>query len=95
MQFISHIRQIDYIVSGDFEEATIQELHQCLLPIDPISFKRSEAILAKLKGDTEGASRKLSEVLKEIEKNKELFGFYEAEECLTSILKDALIGLEK
>ena len=91
LQFISHIREIDFIVRGDYEEACIQELHQSLLPIEPFSYKRSEAILAKIRGDQEQAILKLSEVSKEIVKGKKQFGFFYAEEQLTNFLKNELI----
>ena len=49
-------------------------------------FKRSEAILAKLKGNERQAILKLTEVMKEIDKGKKLFGFFYEEELLTNFL---------
>lgn len=61
---------------GPNEEATIQELHQYLFPMNPIRFKRSEATKVKLKGENEHASQKRSKVLKEMKQNKGLFDFF-------------------
>ncbi|WP_421663994.1 site-2 protease family protein [Lysinibacillus telephonicus] len=86
LQFINHIQQIDLIVKGTNNGEKLKEYHQLMNPMEPISFKRSEAILAKLKGDNEKATLKLSEVMKEIHKSKKLFGFFYAEEKLTNFL---------
>lgn len=90
LQFISHIKQIDLIVIGDYDEDTINALHQLMNPIEPVSYKRSEAILATLKGDYQQATLKLSEVRKEIDKGKKHFGFFHAEEQLTNVLKNGI-----
>lgn len=86
LQFITHIQQIDMIVRGNYDEVSINRLHQLMHPIEPISYKRSEAIVAKLKGNEQQAILKLTEVMKEIEKGKKLFGFFYAEELLTNFL---------
>ncbi|WP_054860451.1 hypothetical protein [Gracilibacillus sp. JCM 18860] len=58
---------------------------------EPISYKRSEAIRAKLNGgDNEQVRIQLSEVMKEIEKGKGQFGFYYAEEQLSIVLTSAM-----
>lgn len=86
LQFINHIQQIDLIVNGTDDGGKIKEYHQLMSPMEPISYKRSEAILAKLKGDNEQAILKLSEVMEEIQKGKKIFGFFYAEEQLTNFL---------
>ncbi|SOC13397.1 peptidase M50-like protein [Ureibacillus xyleni] len=90
LQFIHHIKQIDLMVEGNYDEALIRELHQHLKPIEPLSYKRSQAVLAKLEGNDEEAMQKISEVINEIEKGKNLFGFFYAEELLTKLLKTKL-----
>ncbi|WP_175638432.1 site-2 protease family protein [Metabacillus schmidteae] len=91
LQFINHIQQIDLIIEGNYDEERINELHQFLNPIEPISYKRSQAILAKVKGDEQQAIQKLSEIKKEIHKGKKLFGFFYAEEQLTKLLESKLL----
>lgn len=86
LQFITHIQQIDLIVRRNYDQVRINRLHQLMNPIEPISYKRSEAILAKLKGNEQQAILKLTEVLKEIDKGKKFFGFFYAEELLTNFL---------
>ncbi len=86
LQFITHIQQIDLIVRRNYDQVRINRLHQLMNPIEPISYKRSEAILAKLKGNEQQAILKLTEVLKEIDKGKKFFGFFYAEELLTNYL---------
>ncbi|MBD8027486.1 site-2 protease family protein [Ureibacillus sp. Re31] len=94
LYFIQHIQQIDFIVQKNDNEERIMQFHQFMNPMEPISFKRSEAILAILKGNQQEAVRKLSEVMKEIQKGKRLFGFFYAEEQLTNYLKKVM-GLEE
>ena len=93
LQFINQIKQVDLIVGGNFDKATIHHLHQQLSPIDPFSYKRSQAILAKLEGNDKLVLQKIGEVEKEIKKGKHLFGFYAAEEQLTQLLKSKLMTL--
>lgn len=88
---MNHIQQIDLIIEGNYDEKRINELHQLLNPIEPISFKRSQAILAKVKGDEQQTIQKLSEIKKEIHKGKKLFGFFYAEEQLTQIVESKLL----
>lgn len=90
LQFITHIRQIDLVLRGEADEASIDALHQLFSPIEPLSYKRSEAILAKVKGNEQLGARKLSEVLNEINKGKKQFGFYYAEEQLTHVLMNEI-----
>lgn len=91
LQFITHIKQIDMIIGGNYDEVKINKLHKFLNPMEPISYKRSQAILAKLKGDDQQVKRKLSEVTKEIDKGKKIFGFFYAEEQITQVLKTRLL----
>lgn len=91
LQFIIHIRQIDLILSGNYDEASILKLHEYLNPMEAINYKRSEAILAKLRGNEEQAELKISEAMKGINKFKKLFGFMHAEEILTNLLKNKII----
>ncbi len=87
LQFISHIRQLDSIFSGNKNLEEMKKLHEYLSPLEPVSYKRSEAILAKLKGDEQQAHQKIAEVLKETKKRKKIYGFFYAEEQLTELLK--------
>lgn len=91
LHFITHIRQIDLIVEGKYDEPRLSELHQLLNPFEPIGYKRSEAILAAVKGDRQIAKLKLTEAFKEIDKTKNSFGFLYAEEKLTHILKNKIL----
>lgn len=91
LQFINHIKQIDLIIEGNYDEKRINELHQLLNPIEPISYKRSQAILAKVTGDEQQMIQKLSEIKKQIHNGKKLFGFFYAEEQLTQILESKLL----
>jgi hypothetical protein len=91
LQFINHIKQIDLIIGGNYDVVRINTLHQLLNPIEPISYKRSQAIMAKLKGDDQQAIHKSSELIQEIDKGKKLFGFFYAEEQITQVLKTKLL----
>lgn len=87
LQFITHIKQIDMIIEGNYDTVKINTLHKLLNPMEPISYKRSQAILARLKGDDQQVIQKLSELAKEINKGKKTFGFFYAEEQITQVLK--------
>lgn len=91
LQFINHIQQIDLIMEDNQDVKRLNELHQYLNPIEPVSYKRSLAILAKVKGDEQQAGQKLAELKKEIHKGKKLFGFFYAEEQLTKVLESKLV----
>ncbi|WP_339216531.1 site-2 protease family protein [Solibacillus sp. FSL W8-0372] len=91
MQFITHIKQLDLVMLGHtaaLEE--MRELHKMMAPIEPISYKRSEWMIAKLSGNEALASKKLAEHRKQIEQGKSQFGFFYAEERLTDLVEEKL-----
>ncbi|MEH6942069.1 site-2 protease family protein [Bacillus sp. JJ722] len=90
LQLITHIRQIDSLISSEPDIQFIKGLHSHMSKIDPISYKRSEAILTYLHGDVTSANQLLEEVMKECTKGIEQYGFYEAERQLTQIVQKAL-----
>ena len=88
MQFITHIRQVDcFLHQPNAEE--IKALHTYLSPIESVSYKRSEWMIAHLSGDHKTAETKRKEVYAEIEKGKKQFGFFYAEELLTHTILEA------
>ncbi|KGX92086.1 hypothetical protein N781_03120 [Pontibacillus halophilus JSM 076056 = DSM 19796] len=92
MQFATHLRQIHCLVQGGNNRKHLYDLHKQLTPIEPISYKRSQAILAKLDGDDARAERLFTQITRDIHKGKRQFGFYFAEELLTEFVKKQ-IGL--
>lgn len=92
LQFIIHIRQIDMVLNENYDEANILKLHELLNSMELINFRRSEAVLAKLRGNEEQAKLKISEAMNEIIKNKKLFGFMYAEEELTNLLTNKIMA---
>lgn len=90
LQFINQIKQIDMVVNKEEDKEQFDRLHRLMNSFEPISYKRSEAIRAKLNGDNEQVRIQLSEVMKEIEKGKGQFGFYYAEEQLSIVLTSAM-----
>lgn len=92
LQFFSHLKQIDALLSGERNRAIIEQQHKLLSSFEPISYKRSEAILAYLKGDNERAKQKLQEVARECKKSMEAYGFFQAELQLTLFLSELLFS---
>ena len=61
-----------------------------MMPVEPVSYKRSEWMIAKLAGNDALATKKLAEHRAQIEKGKSLYGFYFAEERLTDLVEEHL-----
>lgn len=89
-QFITHIQQIDCLLSGDATLEEIQSLHNTMKPLEKVSYLRSEAIIAALKGEHEVSKAKLFEAQQFIKAEREKYGFYEAEQKLFDTVEDAL-----
>lgn len=90
LQFITHIRQIDVLLSEQPDGQLIQNLHKHLSKIEPISYKRSEAILAYCRGDVERAKHLLDEVMRKCVEGTAQYGFFEAEYQVTQLVKHRL-----
>lgn len=91
MQFITHIKQLDLVMQGGHEAVEeLRELHRMMMPMEPVSYKRSEWMIAELSGNEALATKKLNDHRKEIEKGKSQFGFFYAEERLTDIVEEKL-----
>lgn len=78
LQFITHIRQIDELLSEKPNFAFIKQLHVNLSKTEPISYTRSEAIIAYLQNDQNKAHELLDKVLDKCNKGVKQFGFYES-----------------
>lgn len=91
LQFISHIRQLDSIFSGNKNLEEMKKLHEYLSPLEPVSYKRSEAILAKLKGDEQQAHQKIAEVLKETKKKEKNIRFLLCRRTINGTIKNETI----
>jgi len=90
LQFITHIRQIDYFLSFEPNVQVIKELHLQMSNFEPISYKRSEAMVAYLEGDKKRAYQLLEEVIEKCTKGSKQYGFFEAERELTQVVKQQL-----
>lgn len=90
LQFIMHIQQIDSFFSNEPDVSFIKSVHKQLSNMEPISYKRSEAMLAHLEGNREHAIRLLEEVLEKCTKGIEQYGFFEAERKLTLIVMEKI-----
>ncbi|WP_336046602.1 site-2 protease family protein [Solibacillus ferritrahens] len=90
MQFITHIKQLDLVMQRHTALEEMHDLHKMMAPIEPISYKRSEWMIAKLSGNEALASTKLAEHRKQIEQGKSQFGFFYAEERLTDLVEEKL-----
>lgn len=72
------------------EQAIVEyicELHSMMLPIEPVSYKRSEWIIAKLEKNEALAEKKLAEHRAQIQQGKKRYGFYVAEQQLTNLIE--------
>lgn len=87
MQFVTHMKQVDAVMQGQATVEQLRELHSMMMPIEPISFKRSEWMMAKLAGNEALATKKLAEHRAQIEQGKKQYGFYVAEEKLTDLIE--------
>ncbi|UII57585.1 hypothetical protein LS684_09225 [Cytobacillus spongiae] len=94
LQFIHHIKQLDLVMKGVYDTANISRYHQLLNPFEPISYKRSQAIQAKLAGNHEQADTLFQALLEEIEKGKPFFGFLYVEEQVTHAVYNKIMVQE-
>ena len=90
LQFVTHIKQIDTVMNGKFTVDELRQLHSMMLKFEPISYTRSEWLIAKLSNDEAQATKKLTELRKKIEQGKKQFGIYYAEERVTDLLEEKL-----
>lgn len=90
LQSITHVKQLDLVWSDEATVDKLQVLHADLLAMEPISYKRSEWLIAHLAGEEQLAQRKLAEHLKQLEQGKKQFGFYYAEAHVTELLIEKL-----
>lgn len=90
LQFITHVKQLDLVMQGQATVAQLQHLHQLMMPVEPVSYKRSEWMIAKLARNDALAAKKLAEHRTLIEKGKPLYGFYFAEERITDLVEECL-----
>jgi hypothetical protein len=96
MRFAAHIRQTDSFLSAKPDLPLIKELHKTLSKIDPISYKRSEALISFLQGDTQKARSLLEEVKQKCAEGRAQYGFLEAEQKLAEIVQNRMeCGLER
>ncbi|PAE23285.1 hypothetical protein [Bacillus sp. 7894-2] len=87
LQFASHIRQIDSFLSPEPDLTLIKNLHKQMSAIDKVSYKRSEAILAYLIGNTEKAYSLLDDVMRTCRQGSTQYGYFHAELMLTGIVR--------
>lgn len=90
LQLITQVRQIDSYKSDKPDAELIASLHKQLSKVEPISYKRSEALLASLQGDEKLAEKRLQEAIKKCEQGIQQYGFLEAEKQLTLLLQKAI-----
>jgi hypothetical protein len=90
LQFASHIRQIDSFLSPEPDLTLIKNLHNHMSAIDKVSYKRSEAILTYLIGNTEKANSLLEEVARTCRQGSTQYGYYHAELMLTEIVRNRM-----
>ena len=63
-----------------------------LLPYEPISYTRSEWIIAKLSGNETLAKKELIDLKAKVEQGKKQFVFFYAEELMTNLVEEKLEG---
>ncbi len=90
MQFVTHIRQIDAVMNGKNGVEELRQLHSMMLKIEPISYTRSEWIIAKLSGNETVANKKLTDLKIKVEQGKKHYGFFYAEEMMTNLVEEKL-----
>ena len=95
LQSVTHIKQIDAVMSGKCAVDELRQLHSMMLPVEPISYMRSEWMIAKLSGNEAQAAKKLTELRKKIEQGKKQFGFYYAEEMMTDLVEEKILNIIK
>lgn len=92
LQHITNIRQIDCYLSDHPDKDQIASLHTQLSKAEPISYKRSEALLASLQGDIVLAEKRLQEAVEQCEQGIKQYGFLEGEKQLTLLLQKAMLA---
>ncbi len=90
LQFVTHIRQIDAVMNGKNRVEELRQLHSMMLKIEPISYTRSEWIIAKLSGNETLANKKLTDLKVKVEQGKKHYGFFYAEEMMTNLVEEKL-----
>ena len=86
LQLITQVRQIDSYSSDNPDVELIAALHKQLSKAEPISYKRSEALLASLQGNEKLAEKRLQEAIEQCEQGIQQYGFLEAEKQLTAFV---------
>lgn len=86
LQLVTQVRQIDSYKSNNPDTELITSLHKQLSKVEPISYKRSEALLATLQGNERLAEKRLQEALEQCEQGVQQYGFLEAEKQLTAFV---------
>lgn len=51
LQFITHVKQLDVVNQGQAKVEQLQDLHRLMMPVEPVSYKPSEWMIAKLAGN--------------------------------------------
>ena len=90
LQLITQVRQIDSYISDNPDAELIASLHKQLSKAEPISYMRSEALLAALQGNERLAEKRLQEALEQCTQGMKQYGFLEAEKQLTLLLQKAI-----
>ena len=90
LQLITQVRQIDSYISDHPDAELIASLHTQLSKAEPISYKRSEALLASLQGNEKLAEKRIQEAMEQCEQGMKQYGFFEAEKQLTMLLQKAM-----
>lgn len=86
LQLVTQVRQIDSYKLNNPDTELITSLHKQLSKVEPISYKRSEALLASLQGNEKLAEKRLQEALEQCEQGVQQYGFLEAEKQLTAFV---------
>lgn len=60
LQFITHVKQLDLVMQGQATVEQLQDLHRLMMPVEPVSYKRSEWMIAKFAGNDALATKKAS-----------------------------------
>ncbi|MBB4824824.1 hypothetical protein HNO89_002050 [Sporosarcina luteola] len=92
LQFIQHVRQIDSFISNTPDVSLIRELHKRMNKIEPVSMKRSKAMIAYLEGATGKAEQLLTELDEQCGKHIKQYGFWEVELKLTQLLREKMLS---
>lgn len=90
LQFVTHVKQLDLVMNGKCTVNELSQLHSMMLKFEPISYTRSEWIIAKLSGNETLAKKKLTDLKAKVEQGKKQYGFFYAEELLTNLVEEKL-----